>query len=147
MKGKGLIARKSITINVPAKMVWEALTTPSMIKEYLFGTDAFSDWKAGSPISYKGTWQGQAYEDKGKIIKVIPEKTLVSTYWSSMGGLEDKPENYATVTYELDDRDGKTEVTIVQDNNPTEESKKHSEQNWGMVLGSMKKLLEREKSP
>ncbi len=143
VKGKGLIARKSITIAVPAKKVWEALTTPAMIKQYLFGTEAASDWKVGSPITYKGTWQGRAYEDKGKIVKVIPEKLLVSTYWSGMSGLEDKPENYATVAYELHEHDGKTDVTIVQDNNATEEGRAHSEQNWGTVLDSMKKLLEK----
>lgn len=139
---KGFTAKTSIEINSTASKVWNALINPEMIKQYLFGTEAVSDFKEGSSIVYRGVWEGKTYEDKGKILKVIPEKLLVSTYWSSMGGLPDKPENYATVTYELDEKEGKTTLTLTQDNNSTEEAKNHSEQNWNMVLSTLKKLLE-----
>jgi hypothetical protein len=33
-------------------------------------------------------------------------------------------------------------LTIIQDNNDTQEAAEHSEQNWKMVLGGLKKLLE-----
>ncbi len=140
---KDFIAKAEITINAPAAKVWEALTNPDMIKQYLFGTEAVSDFKEGSPITYKGEWQGKKYEDKGVVLKVVPEKLFVSTYWSSMSGKEDKPENYNKVSYELSPAEGGTKVTITQDNNPTEDSKTHSEQNWKMVLEGLKKLLEK----
>ena len=139
---KGFTAKTSIEINSPASKVWDALTNPEMIKQYLFGTEAISDFKEGSTIVYKGIWEGKTYEDKGKILKVVPEKLFVSTYWSSMGGLPDEPENYATVTYELSEKDGSTTLTLTQDNNKTEEAKNHSEDNWNMVLSTLKKLLE-----
>jgi uncharacterized protein YndB with AHSA1/START domain len=114
-----------------------------MVKEYLFGTQVESDWKVGSPITYKGEWQGKKYEDKGKILELEPNKKLVSTYWSSMSGKPDTPENYQTVAYELSpDGDG-TKLTITQDNNATEEGKEHSESNWNGVLVKMKELLEK----
>lgn len=137
------IAKAEITINAPAAKVWEALTNPEMIKQYLFGTEAVSDWQVGSSITYKGVWQGKPYEDKGKILELEPEKLLVSTYWSSMGGKEDKPENYNKVTYELFPQGSQTRLKIVQDNNPSDESKQHSEKNWNMVLGQLKQLLEK----
>ncbi|HVZ67645.1 MAG TPA: SRPBCC family protein [Patescibacteria group bacterium] len=138
------IAKASIDINASPARVWEAITTPSMIKEYLFGTNVESEWKVGSQILYRGEWQGKTYEDKGTILKLEPERIFESTYWSSMGGLEDKPENYKKVTYELTPIDnGGTKVTITQDNNPTLEDKNHSEQNWTMTLESLKKLLEK----
>lgn len=136
------IAKASANIKAPAHKVWEALTSPAIIKEYLFGTEAISDFKAGSPITYKGQWQGKEYEDKGVILEVVPEKRLVSTYWSSMGGKADVPENYNKVRYELDEKDGQTTLTITQDNNPTPESRDHSQKNWEMVLGKIKNLLE-----
>jgi hypothetical protein len=37
-----------------------------------------------------------------------------------MGGSDDKPENYHTVTYDLAENDGKTTVTLTQDNNATQ---------------------------
>lgn len=135
-------ATATTTINAPASKVWDALTNPELIKQYLFGTEVTTNWKVGSPITYKGEWEGKAYEDKGKILKFNPEKSLVSTHWSPLSGVPDTPENYHTVTYQLSEKDGKTEVTIMQDNNATEDEKAHSEQNWRTVLDGMKKLLE-----
>jgi uncharacterized protein YndB with AHSA1/START domain len=139
---KAYTATASTTINAPASKVWEALTNPVIVKKYLFGTDVLSDWKVGSPILYRGEWEGKPFEDKGEIREIEREKRLVSTHWSPLSGVPDLPENYHTVTYLLSERDGKTEVTILQDNNATEEEKAHSEENWKTVLGGMKKLLE-----
>jgi uncharacterized protein YndB with AHSA1/START domain len=140
---KGLTSRTSIVIHAPVAKVWEALTEPELIKQYLFGTEAISDWKVGSSIAYKGVWEGKSYEDKGRILQLVPERLLQSTYWSSMGGLEDKPENYATVTYELEPRDNNTQLTVSSDNIATEKERDHTEKNWEKVLETMKKLLEK----
>lgn len=139
---KKYTATASTTINVPASRVWEALTKPELIKQYLFGTDVVSDWTVGSPILYKGEWEGKAFEDKGEILEMEPEERLVSTHWSPLSGVPDRPENYHTVTYELSEKDDGTEITISQDNNSSEEEKAHSERNWRTVLDGMKKLLE-----
>ncbi len=138
------IAKSVLEIKAPAAKVWEALTSPDMVKQYLFGTDVETDWRVGSPITYKGSWEGKQYEDKGVILENEPERKLVSTYWSSMSGLEDKPENYKTVSYTLEpNSDGDvTKVTITQDNNKDEKEARHSEQNWNMVLGKMRMMLE-----
>jgi uncharacterized protein YndB with AHSA1/START domain len=136
------IAKATITINAPASRVWDALTRPDLIKQYLFDTEVATDWKVGSPITYKGSWEGKTYEDKGKILQIEPGKLLVSTYWSSFSGQPDIPENYNTVRYELSAEGGGTRLTIIQDNNATQEAAEHSEQNWKMVLDGLKKLLE-----
>ena len=135
-------AKATITINVPPAKVWEALTTPKLIKQYFLGTDVTSDWKVGSPIVYRGEWKGKTYEDKGKILKFEPEKLLVSTHWSPLSGVPDIPENYHTVTYSLSPRDGGTQLVLTQDNNASEEEKAESEKIWNMMLVGMKKLLE-----
>jgi uncharacterized protein YndB with AHSA1/START domain len=137
-----LIAKATIIINAPASKVWEALIKPELIKQYLFGTEVTTDWQVGSPIQYKGVWQGKPYEDKGKVLQVKPEKLLVSTFWSSLAGLADIPENYKTVRYELSSEGQETKLTLTQDNNSSEEEARHSEQNWKMVLGGIKRLLE-----
>ncbi len=139
---KTYTATASTTINAPAFKVWEAITKPELIKKYLFGTDVVSDWKVGSPIVYRGEWQGKPFEDKGRILELVPGQRLVSTHWSPMSGVPDLPENYHKVTYQLSERDGKTDVTILQDNNASEEEKAHSEANWQAVLEGLKKLLE-----
>ncbi len=132
----------SIHLDAPVSKVWEALTTPELIKEYFFGTNTITDWKVGSPIIFKGEWQGKQYEDKGTILDVVPNKLFRYTYWSSMSGIEDKPENYVNITYELQEEKDGTKLTITQENIPDEKMKKHSEENWHKVLDGLKELLE-----
>jgi len=139
-----ITGKANIKINVPAEKVWEALTTPSIIKQYFFGTDAISDWKAGSPLIFRGQWEGKNYEDKGTILETVPEKLFRYSYWSSMSGIEDKPENYVTITYKLEEKNNRTELTITQENIPDEKTKEHSEQNWNKVLNDLKQLLEKQ---
>jgi uncharacterized protein YndB with AHSA1/START domain len=139
---KAFVAKATMTINAPASKVWNALTKPDLIKQYLFGTQVTTDWQVGSPITYEGVWEGKAYKDKGKILQVEPGKRLVSTFWSALSGLPDVPENYQTVSYELSTEAGGTRLTISQDNNATQADADHSAHNWNMVLEGMKKLLE-----
>jgi uncharacterized protein YndB with AHSA1/START domain len=138
----GLIAKKTIQINATKRRVWQALTSAADIKKYLFGTDIITDWKEGSPIRWTGEWQGKTYQDKGTVLNVQPEKLLRYTYLSSMSGKEDRPENYATVTTEVTGHDGNVSLTLTQDGNDTEESRKHSEENWQKVLEGIKKVCE-----
>lgn len=136
------IAKATATIHAPVSKVWQALVNPEIIKQYLFNTEVISDWKVGSPILYRGEWEGKSFEDKGEILEIEPEKRLMSTHWSPLSGVPDTPENYHTVTYTLSEKGDRTAVTITQDNNATEEEKAHSENNWQTVLQGMKKLLE-----
>lgn len=135
-------ANATTRIHAPASKVWQALVNPEIIKQYLFNTDVISDWKVGSPILYKGEWEGKPFEDKGEILEIEPEKVLKSTHWSPLSGVPDTPENYHTVTYTLSEKGDATEVTITQDNNASEQEKAHSEKNWQTVLKGMKDLLE-----
>lgn len=139
---KKFTAKATTTIHAPTSKVWQALVNPEIIRQYLFNTDVVSDWKVGSPITYRGEWEGKAFEDKGEILEIEPEKVLKSTHWSPLSGVPDLPENYHTVTYALSDRGDGTEVTITQDNNATEEENAHSKKNWQTVLKGMKDLLE-----
>lgn len=139
---KNLTARTSATINAPADKVWSALVEPDAIKQYMFGTTVVSDWEEGSDIRWKGEWEGKAYEDKGVILKLEPERTLQYSHFSPLAGLPDTPENYHTVTIELSGEGDQTRVSLSQDNNPTEEAREHSEKNWGMMLDGLKKYVE-----
>ena len=138
-----ITAKVNISINAPVPKVWDALIKPEIIKQYFFGTEAESDWKVGSPVTFKGEWEGKPYEDKGTITANEPNRLLSYLYWSSMSGKEDKPENYANVTYELAKRNNATDLTITQDNIADEKTKEHSVQNWKSVLSDLKKLLEK----
>jgi uncharacterized protein YndB with AHSA1/START domain len=137
-------SKNEITINAPASKVWKALTDPDAITQFMFGTNVETDWKIGSSITWHGEYEGKSYEDTGTILQVLPEKLLQHTYHSSMSGLEDKPENYFNVTYELEENNGQTKVTLTNSNLPDEKAEAHAASNWQGVLQKMKDVVERE---
>jgi len=140
---RGFEAVKSVTIDAPKGEVWDALTRPEKVKQYMHGTEMSTDWKEGSPITWTGEWKGKPYQDKGEVLEVEPEKLLKYTHWSPMGGSEDRPENYHTLTYDLAGSDGGTILTLRQDNNPTqEEADKMARENWAPVLKALKETAE-----
>jgi uncharacterized protein YndB with AHSA1/START domain len=139
---ENLIAKASVTINASSEKVWDALVNPEAIKQYMFGTNVVSGWREGSPIIWRGEWQGQPYEDKGVILRFKPGRRLQYSHFSPLSGLPDKPESYHTVTIELSDEEDHTRVSLTQDNNLTEQARDHSEKNWGMMLTALKTYLE-----
>lgn len=137
-----ITARVIALIDAPVDKVWDALTKPEIIKQYFFGTDTHTDWKVGGPIRFTGEWEGKAYEDKGTVLDFQPKKLISYSYWSSMSGMEEVPENYVTVTYKLTEEAAHTRITITQSNIVDEKTREHSEGNWNMVLRNLKDLLE-----
>lgn len=136
-------ASVSIQINAEPADVWHALVTPELIKQYLFGTDTECDWKTGSPIYFRGEYNGTTYQDKGVILDIEKEKILRYTYWSSMSGTPDLPENYVDVLFTITRVNSGTILTLHQNGIKNEESRKHSEQNWGTVMEGLKNIVER----
>ena len=133
---------KSIEIAVAPMLVWRALTDRETIKKYFFGTEAISEWQTGSPLIFRGEWEGRAYEDKGNIHVAVPGKLLVYDYWSGFSGLEDVPENYSLVSYTLDKSPNGTRVSLTQKGFAGEEARTHADGSWTMVLQNLKELLE-----
>ena len=131
-----------LKFKAPASKVWQGLTDPEMVKAYFFGTNLESSWKVGEPITFSGEWDGKKYEDHGKILEIDPGRFLKYNYWSSMAGTDDKPENYAIITYSLSENKGETSLVITQDNIKDEEAKQHSEQNWQGVFDGLRKMIE-----
>lgn len=140
---ENLIANSSVVINAASTEVWNALVDPDAIRQFMFGTEVVADWREGSPIFWRGEWQGKPYEDKGMILELDPGRMMRYSHFSPLSGLPDKPESYHNVTIELSGEGARTVVTLSQDNNPTEQAREHSAKNWGMMLASLKEYLER----
>lgn len=137
-----LIAQASRKIHAPVEVAWNALVNPEAIERYMFGTRVVCDWHEGHPITWHGQWQGRPYEDKGVILEVRPLRVLRYSHFSPLSGLPDRPENYHTVTIELEAHGPHTQVNLTQTGDRSEEARAHSEQNWNRMLDAMKELLE-----
>ncbi|MDB5130818.1 MAG: ATPase [Mucilaginibacter sp.] len=138
---ENLTLKTTITFEAPISKVWSGLTDPAIVKQYFFGTNLRSDWKVGSPITFSGEWEGKTYTDGGIILDIDPPRLLKYTYWSSMSGTADKPENYNNITYELTEADGVTTLVISQDGVKSQEAMEHSANNWQSVFDGLKKIL------
>ena len=135
--------RRTLLISAPIAKVWDALTNPELIRQYMFGSTAVSEWKQGSPIVFRGEWQGKSFEDKGVITAIDPGRLLQYTYFSPLSGMADLPENYHTITIEIAEENGATRLSLTQDNNESEQVRDHSEKGWDTMLGMMKGLVEK----
>lgn len=138
----GHIATADVDISASPKQVWNALTDPGLIRKYLFGSEVETTWEPGTPIRWRGEYEGRKYEDKGEVLEVVPEQKLTVTHFSPLTGEEDKPENYHTVTYQLEDKGDRTSVHLEQDNNADPKAAAESQENWGTVLNGLKELVE-----
>ena len=134
--------RTSVSINASAEDVWKALTTPELIKRWFFGVDTETDWRVGSPLVHRGVYQGKPYEDKGTVVEFDPPRALAHSHWSPVSGQPDSPENYQLVRWELSPRDAETELTVTENNLPSDEARKASEQAWEQALNGLKQLLD-----
>ena len=135
-------AHASVEVEATAEQVWSALTSPELVSQYMFGAEVVSDWKVGGPLVYRGEWEGAPFEDKGTILAIEPARLLRATYFSPSTGLPDAPENYATVTYELAEADGRTRLEVSQDGNASVEAATVAEGNWAMTLAGLKAVVE-----
>ncbi|MBX2843241.1 MAG: SRPBCC domain-containing protein [Flammeovirgaceae bacterium] len=140
---KGLTSKSSIDINASPSKIWEALVKPEIAKEYFFGAEIITDWKVGNPITFKGEFNGNKYEEKGIILNVEVNTQLQYSHWSNFDGLPDKQENYRTWTFNITGISGKKELSISEDHIPTEKQKKRSDEFWNGVLLTIKGLLEK----
>jgi uncharacterized protein YndB with AHSA1/START domain len=132
----------TVTFKAGIEKVWQGLTDPEIVKQYFFGTNLESDWQVGGAITFSGEWEGKTYKDGGVILAIDPPRLLKYTYWSSMSGTENKPENYNNITYDLSEANGITTLVITQEGVKSQEAAEHSEQNWTYVFDGLKKLLE-----
>ena len=140
---KNLKASNSIIINANAAAIWEVLTNPEKIKIYLYGTEALTDWKVGSAITFQGEFNGQQYKDKGNVLENNRPNILKYNYWSGFSGLDDKPVNYSLVTYKIDVLDdNECNFTWLQEGFANEDGKCHTEEGLASMLQQIKQLVE-----
>ena len=106
--------------------------------------DRLAGWQSDQ---IQGELEGKPYEDKGNIQTFDRDKRLAFTHWSPLSGMEDTPENYHVVSFDLRPANGGTEVVLTQTNQNdaeplTPENRQEYAKNWTMVLEGLKKAAE-----
>jgi uncharacterized protein YndB with AHSA1/START domain len=144
---KEVYINASVEIEAPADKVWEYLTKPEYTKIYMYGCEAQSDWETGSPLLWKGTYEGkETVFVKGEIVNIIPGKVLQYSVFDPNMDIEDIPENYLTVEYELVENKYSTLLNVSQGNFASvakgNERYNDAEKGWNETLKKIKELIE-----
>lgn len=136
-------AEATALIHADRDAVWRAITDPDLIAQYLYGTRVESEWTVGSPIVYRGEWEGKPYEDHGTILEFVPGERLVSSYYSPLSGKPDVPESYQDVAYTLGSDGDDTRVTITQSGCADRAEADRMSTNWASTLEGLRAAVER----
>ena len=133
-----------ITIDAPSEKVWRILTDPELVKQWQYGSDLTTDWQVGNDKRFHTKWEDTIFEQWGKILVVVPNKIIKYTLFAPRPGLQDKPENYFVMTYELQENQKQTRLIVTQeDNRPqAEDQETQSSGNETSVLDDLKALAE-----
>src|ERR1044071_4562041 len=113
------VSRASVAIEASSTAVWGALVSAAAAKRYFFGATVDSDWTEGRPITFTGEFRGNAYHEKGIILRCSSEKMLQYSHWSDLEGLPDLPENYRHWTFQIAPEGSGVLLSVTEDNIPT----------------------------
>jgi uncharacterized protein YndB with AHSA1/START domain len=136
------VAHAETEISASPQQVWDALTDPDAIEQFMFGAKVDTDWEEGSAITWSGEYDGKPYQDKGEILEVAESRRLRLTHYSPLTGDDDVPENYHTLDYRLAGEGDTTRLTLDQDGNDSEEQADQFAQNWQAMLDQVKQYVE-----
>jgi uncharacterized protein YndB with AHSA1/START domain len=135
---------KTIVIDASPSKVWDALTIPALIKQWMSETDIdiVTDWQVGQPIIIKGDWYKAGFKNAGTVLQFEPERMLQYSHLSSLSRLPDTEENHTVLSFTLEPTSGQTTLTLTASNFPTESIYRHFSFYWNVAIVLLKKFVE-----
>jgi uncharacterized protein YndB with AHSA1/START domain len=132
-------------IKAPRDRVYAAWTDPAQLKQW-FGPEnvqtreLVSDTRVGGKFRWDLTNpEGEKMTVSGEYHELQPGKRIVFTWqWQDD---EDWKEHISIVTVELSDHDGDTELRLIHEPLPTEQSRDGHTRGWNSLLDKLEKFL------
>jgi uncharacterized protein YndB with AHSA1/START domain len=135
---------KTVVINADAARVWDALTIPEQMQQWMTETkiEVRTDWQVGQPITISGDWYKTGFENSGIILHYDPATRLCYTHLSSLSRLPDVSESYSVLDFTLTPTENTTALTITLSNFPTETIYRHLAFYWNVAIELLKRFVE-----
>ncbi len=136
--------QKSVLISASPSTVWQALTTPSLMQQWMSESpiEINTTWQVGSPFSIKGPWYKTELENYGSVLQFEPEQVLSYSHLSSLSRLPLTGENSCVFTFKLIPQGEQTLLHFTASNFATEAIYKHIAFYWNVVLELLRKFIE-----
>lgn len=130
-----------VFIRAPREKVWDAVTKPEFTNRYFYRSGASRPWKVGETQLFTEHGTNRLLVE-GEIIEVDRPRRLVHG-WIVHYDDELTAEGPSRVTYELEETDGITKLTVIHDDFPSG-SKVYDNVagGWPYVLSGLKTLVE-----
>ena len=134
-------------IKAPRDQVYAAWTDPAQLRQW-FGPENVQthDLIADARVGGKFRWdltnsEGEKMTCRGEYRELQPGKKIVFTWqWEDD---EDWQNHVSIVTVELSERDGDTELRLIHEHLPNEESRDGHTRGWNSALDKFEKLVSR----
>jgi len=138
--------------DAPRELVWQAWTDPAKLKLWFKPGDAFTTFSAKANVCIGGKYRIQLKKPDGEFYTVVgayreikaPERLVFTWAWEKDGSGNDFGEVEAQetlLTLEFKARDQQTELTLVQEQFASTESRDRHEQGWTGCLGQLAKFF------
>jgi uncharacterized protein YndB with AHSA1/START domain len=95
--------------------VWTVLTSPELVRQWQYDSELDTTWRVGDSIRFRAQWQGQNFEQWGTVQEFDAPSRLRYSLFAPRPGLEDRPENYFTMTYDVNEGDDGMTVSFVHE--------------------------------
>jgi uncharacterized protein YndB with AHSA1/START domain len=125
------LATHELTIDAPAAVVWELLTSAEGLVRWV-GPEAVADPRAGGELRWM---HPDGSTVVGRFVELVPHRRVVFTYGWEDGRLGVPPES-TRVEIELTERDGATTLRLEHHGLPPEAVEQH-EHGWAYFLGRL----------
>lgn len=127
-------------IRTTPERLWTALTSPEFTRQYWFGVNSESEWKAGS--AWRLVFPDGRVADTGEVVEVERPKRLVLR-WRNEFRPELKAEGYSRCTVDLEPIGGAVKLTITHEmERPGSRFIEAVSGGWPRILSNLKSLLE-----
>lgn len=138
------IIHHEIKINAPASRVWDTLTVPELIQQWMLDTPLrfLTEWRQGGTVLVRGDLHGLPFENRGEVLRFEPCRFLEYSHWSTLSLIPDTPENYSVLRFELCPQHSQTLLTLTIHDFLTFEIFKHLQFYWNTALHVLKEVAE-----
>lgn len=127
-------------IRTTPEKLWQALTTPELMRRYWFGMTQDTDWQVGS--AWRLSFADGRVADTGEVLECDPPRRL-RLRWRNAWKEEMRAEGDAICTIELEPRDNVVKLTLVHGmDRPQAKLIGAVSGGWPMILSNLKSWLE-----
>jgi uncharacterized protein YndB with AHSA1/START domain len=101
-------------VHAPVREVWALLVDQERLGVLFWRSMVESDFRVGSPIVWKGTWEGKPFEDTGQILKREEGELFQYSNWSPTSGTPDEMAWWNILTFRLSEEKDGVRVVFLQ---------------------------------